>query len=72
VFVAFWTTGLAYWGATFYYQSMTLNQHPASAIAWLVGLCLVMVGTLVGLKRFSDRRRVQPQRTVEQRVLVSR
>lgn len=33
VFVACWTTGLAYWVATFYYQFMTFNQHPASAIA---------------------------------------
>lgn len=72
IFVACWTTGLAYWVATFYYQSMTLNQHPVRAIVWLVGLSLVMVGTLMGLKRFSDRRRMQPQRLVEQKVLVSR
>ncbi|MDX2229538.1 MAG: Fe(2+) transporter permease subunit FeoB [Leptolyngbyaceae cyanobacterium bins.349] len=64
IFVALWTTGLAYWAATFYYQFMTLNQHPASAIAWLVGLLLVMAGTVFGLKKFSDRRRIQPQRVI--------
>ncbi|MDB9513976.1 hypothetical protein PN499_22515 [Kamptonema animale CS-326] len=31
------------------------------AIAWLVGIALFMVGTLVGLKGFSDRRRLPPQ-----------
>ncbi|PZU96118.1 MAG: ferrous iron transporter B [Pseudanabaena sp.] len=59
IFVACWTTGLGYWVAVFYYQLMTLNQHPASAIAWLTGLSLVMLGTLVGLRRFSAHRRIQ-------------
>jgi ferrous iron transport protein B len=72
IFVACWTTGLAYWVATFYYQFMTLNQHPVSTIAWLVGLLLVMLGVLVGLKRFSDRRRIQPQVSSNPRELVSR
>lgn len=56
VFVGSWTTGLAYWVATFYYQFMTLNQHPISAIVWLVALLLVMAGTITGLRRFSDRK----------------
>ncbi|WP_199245625.1 Fe(2+) transporter permease subunit FeoB [[Phormidium] sp. ETS-05] len=63
IFVAAWTTGLAYWVAVFYYQLMTLTQHPFSSIAWLVGLLLVMFGTLVGLKWFSDRHRIQSNRT---------
>lgn len=62
VFVGAWTTGLGYWVAVFYYQFMTLNQHPLRAIAWLVGLLLVMAGTIFGLKLFSDRHRIQPQR----------
>jgi len=70
-FVGAWTTGLAYWVAVFYYQLMTLNQHPASAIAWLVGLTLFMVVVLLGLKRFSKHRRIQPQSAIDQRVLAS-
>jgi len=70
VFVALWTTGLAYWVAVFYYQFMTMNQHPSSAIAWLVGLVLFMVAILVGLKWFSDRRRISPQSSSRQRELV--
>jgi len=70
-FVGTWTTGLAYWVATFYYQFMTFSQHPASAIAWLVGLALFMVVVLLGLKRFSKHRRIQPQSAINQRVLAS-
>lgn len=68
IFVACWTTGLAYWVATFYYQLMTLNQHAVSALAWLVGLSFVMVGVLLGLKKFSDRR-FPAQRGVTQKAL---
>jgi ferrous iron transport protein B len=66
IFVACWTTGLAYWAATFYYQFMTFNQHPVTTVAWLVGLILVIVGTVIGLKRFSDRR-IEPQRAITNR-----
>lgn len=72
IFVGGWTTGLAYWAATFYYQFMTFNQHPIGSIAWLVGLCLVMVGTIAGLKWFSDHRRVQSQTVSQSKALVSR
>ncbi len=71
VFVGAWTTGLAYWTATFYYQFMTMNQHPFSTISWLAGLLLVMAGIVFGLRQFSDRRRTQSQRVVE-KVVVSR
>ncbi|MCS6812854.1 MAG: Fe(2+) transporter permease subunit FeoB [Cyanobacteria bacterium] len=69
-FVACWTTGLAYWVAVFYYQFMTFNQHPVRSMTWLVGLALVMVGTVVGLKMFSDRRRPQFQRLTSPNTLA--
>ncbi|MGI0495540.1 Fe(2+) transporter permease subunit FeoB [Alkalinema pantanalense CENA528] len=74
LFVALWTTGLAYWVATFYYQMMTFNQHPGSTISWLGGLSVVMVSVIVGLNRFSNRNRNLPssQRTVEPKTLVNR
>ncbi|MGI0494102.1 Fe(2+) transporter permease subunit FeoB [Alkalinema pantanalense CENA528] len=71
-FVGAWTTGLAYWVATFYYQFMTFSQHPGSTIAWLVGLALFMVAVLLGLKWFSDRRRIPPQSPNRQSMLVGR
>jgi len=70
-FVGAWTTGLAYWVATFYYQFMTFNQHPVSTIAWLVGLALFMVTIVVGLKWFSDRRRIPPQSSTRSKALVN-
>jgi ferrous iron transport protein B len=63
VFVGCWTTGLAYWVATFYYQLITLAEHSASSIAWLVGLLLVLFGTIFGLKLFSDRSRPQSRKS---------
>lgn len=67
IFVAAWTTGLAYWVAVFYYQFMNLNERPVSAIAWLVSLSLVMFATLAGVKRFSLRHRLDstPRKTAK-------
>lgn len=59
IFVACWTTGLAYWVAVFYYQFMTINQHPGSAIAWLISLTFVMGCVIIGMKQISDRRRIK-------------
>lgn len=56
VFVALWTTGLAYWVASFYYQAMTLSQNTGEALGLLMGLCIVMGATLVSLKAVSNRR----------------
>ena len=61
IFVACWTTGLGYWAATFYYQLATFYQHPGSSSAWAIGLSLAMGVTLLGLKRFGDRHRIQLQ-----------
>jgi ferrous iron transport protein B len=57
VFIACWTTGLAYWVATFYYQWMTLADHPRSSLGWMVGLILVQLGVLWGLRAVSSPRR---------------
>jgi ferrous iron transport protein B len=67
IFSSCWTTGMAYWVAVFYYQLMTLPQHPVTAIAWLVGLLVFMVATLVVLKRFSSRRHQLQAVTVTER-----
>ena len=49
VFVATWTTGLAYMFATVSYQLMTIAQHPLSSIAWTSGLLLLFAMTIVVL-----------------------
>lgn len=50
VFACCWTTGLAYWVAVLYYQTATFAQHPASSIAWIIGLAAALAITLLGLK----------------------
>ncbi len=39
-FIAVWTMGMAYCGATLYYQITHMSQHPLSSIAWIVGIVL--------------------------------
>jgi ferrous iron transport protein B len=50
VFAGCWTTGLAYWAAVIYYQSATFANSPASSIAWIVGLMIIMALAIFGLK----------------------
>ncbi|MCS6783516.1 MAG: hypothetical protein NZ482_10165, partial [Gloeomargarita sp. SKYG98] len=56
VFIALWTTGLAYWTATGYYQLMTWRQHPLFSTLWLGGLALVFIAVLWGMARAGRRR----------------
>ncbi|MBU0499850.1 MAG: Fe(2+) transporter permease subunit FeoB [Gammaproteobacteria bacterium] len=46
MFVALWTTGVAYTCATLFYQIATFEQHPGSSIGWIVGLSGLSVLTL--------------------------
>ncbi|MDR9405210.1 MAG: ferrous iron transport protein B, partial [Halothece sp. Uz-M2-17] len=50
LFTISWTTGLAYWVATLFYQVATWQQHPVSSLGWVISLALVMVVTIQGLK----------------------
>lgn len=43
LFIAAWTTGLAYVSATSFYQLATFSRHPAFSAAWLAGCALVFV-----------------------------
>ncbi len=43
LFIAAWTTGLAYVSATGFYQIATFARHPAFSTAWLAGCSLVFV-----------------------------
>jgi ferrous iron transport protein B len=72
LFVAFWTTGLAYWSATMFYQVATFSQHPSSSTAWIVGLAVVMVGTIAGLRIARPVRPTTTQAQKSDRPLVSR
>ncbi len=56
LFIAAWTTGLAYIAATCFYQLATFTRHPAFSGAWLVGcllFCLVVVSVMRALGKDS-------------------
>lgn len=49
VFVAMWTTGLAYLNATIFYQVASYAQHPLYSLLWIIGLSVAFVCVLLGL-----------------------
>lgn len=61
LFVAGWTTGLAYWSGTLFYQVATFSRHPGSSLTWIVGLAIVMVGTIGIMRKTRTVRRARPQ-----------
>jgi ferrous iron transport protein B len=50
IFVAAWTTGVAYTAATFFYQIATFERHPMSSTAWLIGLGALIALAIAGLR----------------------
>ncbi|MDR3477135.1 MAG: Fe(2+) transporter permease subunit FeoB [Gammaproteobacteria bacterium] len=63
VFSVFWTTGIAYCVAVFFYQAATFARHPTESLAWMLGIVLVLVLTVFGIKWFVSpvkRLRLQP------------
>lgn len=55
VFVASWTTGIAYFTATVFYQAATYAAHPQSSLAWIVGLSGLLLASIVGLRLWGRR-----------------
>ncbi len=55
LFVAGWTTGLAYVVATVFYQAATFSQNPASA-AWIAGM-LGISGVVIAAMRYTGQRK---------------
>lgn len=60
MFVAAWTTGVAFTTSTIFYQSARFSQHPLSSAAWILGLLLVIAVVVASLKRWS-RKESEPQ-----------
>lgn len=53
VFVAAWTTTVAYITASSYYQIATFTQHPLFSGLWLAGVTLVFIGLIVSLRQWA-------------------
>jgi len=54
LFIAAWTTGLAYASATSFYQLATFDRHPSFSTAWLAGTALLFV-VVVLVMRFMGK-----------------
>ena len=50
LFVVFWTTGIAYMTATFFYQLSTFSHHPRYSLTWLIGLSAFFLLVLLVLR----------------------
>jgi len=49
LFVALWTTGIAYMTATVFYQTMTYSRHPDYSLIWISGVTIAFSAVLLGL-----------------------
>ncbi|MBE3668742.1 ferrous iron transport protein B [Vibrio navarrensis] len=56
-FIALWTMGLAYSGATFYYQAAHLADHPARSVVWMVAIISLFVLTYQLLRQVGKKER---------------
>jgi ferrous iron transport protein B len=57
LFVAAWTTGLAYVVATLYYQIATFAQHPTTSAAWIAGMLAAFVASVIAMRLYGNAER---------------
>ena len=50
LFIAAWTTGLAYVSATGFYQVATFARHPVFSAAWLAGCSLIFISVFLVMR----------------------
>ena len=55
VFVASWTTTIAYITASSFYQISTFAQHPLFSTLWLGGIVILLVGLVYGLRQWAHK-----------------
>ncbi|MDY7020383.1 MAG: Fe(2+) transporter permease subunit FeoB [Cyanobacteriota bacterium] len=61
IFVALWTTGIAYIAASSFYQIARFGEHPLFSFLWLVGMGVLSGGVLFMLRMARPVRRQNPQ-----------
>jgi len=62
LFVAAWTTGVAYITATIFYQAATFSRHPLGSTFWIAALAAFAVVAVIALRLWSNRE-TQPEAT---------
>jgi ferrous iron transport protein B len=55
VFVAAWTTTIAYITASSFYQISTFAQHPLYSSLWLGGITILLIGLIYGLRQWAHK-----------------
>ncbi|MCB1757610.1 MAG: ferrous iron transport protein B, partial [Gammaproteobacteria bacterium] len=60
VFVAFWTTAMAYSVASGYYQIATWSEHSAFSTAWILGTFALLGATVFSLRKWARRGLTMP------------
>ncbi|HHJ34824.1 MAG TPA: Fe(2+) transporter permease subunit FeoB [Gammaproteobacteria bacterium] len=55
MFVAAWTTSIAYITATSYYQISTYAQHPLFSASWLGVIIILLIGLIYGLRQWAHK-----------------
>lgn len=55
VFVAGWTTGVAYFTATLFYQLATYAEHPLRSLVWVIFLSLIFATVIITLRQYALR-----------------
>jgi len=56
LFVASWTTGLAYMASTIFYQAAIFARHPAYSAAWIGGLLSAFAAVVMALKMYGHHK----------------
>ncbi|MEN8214301.1 MAG: Fe(2+) transporter permease subunit FeoB [Pseudomonadota bacterium] len=54
-FVALWTTAVAYFAATNFYQAATFSQHAVFSSLWFSGSLLLLAASIIGLRLWAHR-----------------
>ena len=55
IFVAAWTTSIAYISATSFYQIGTFSQHPLFSGLWLGSIVILLAGLIFGLRQWAHK-----------------
>lgn len=55
LFVAGWTTGLAYIASTVFYQIAIFTRNPATSTAWIAGMLLLFIVVIMALRAWGRK-----------------
>ncbi len=52
LFVAGWTTGIAYIASTIFYQAAIFTRHPGISMAWIAGMLAIFIFVILALRNW--------------------